>query len=101
MSDGKYSNSFCFLATHHNERLHNKKLEMFTILKLTKAICRKIPNENKRLIIVLEFEVEEAPDAEVGYKIGSPVAMAFDGLAPDNSYKRVQIVQRIVRLYAN
>jgi len=84
LSDGKYSNSFCFLATHHNERLHNKELEMFTFLKLTKIILNKSenPSQNKRVIIVREFDVV-APGAEVGYKIGSPIAMASDGSAPN------------------
>jgi len=86
LSDGKYSNSFCMLGTHHNERLHNKELEMFTVLKLTKFICHKSEYPsllNKRVIIVLEFDVV-APGAEVGYKIGSPVALLSDGSAPNN-----------------
>jgi len=87
LSDGRYSNSFCMLGTQHNERLHNKELEMFTILKLTKVLCNKSENpnanQNKRVIIVLEFDVV-APGAEVGYKIGNPVAMLSDGSAPNN-----------------
>ena len=71
------------LATQHNERLHNKELEMFTILRLTKVFCNKSenPSQNKRVIIVLDFDVI-APGAEVGYKIGNPAAMASDGSAP-------------------
>merc|ERR1719233_2670737 len=60
---------------------------MFTILKLTKVLCNKSENpnanQNKRVIIVLEFDVV-APGAEVGYKIGNPVAMLSDGSAPNN-----------------
>jgi len=88
LSDGKYSYSFCMLGTKHNERLHNKELEMFTIMKLTKVVCNKSENpyatyRNMRVLIVLEFDVV-ASGAEVGYKIGSPVAMASDGSAPNN-----------------
>jgi len=77
LSDGKYSHSKCFLGLHHNERLHNKELQMFTILKLTKVILSR----NKTVVMVLEFDVV-APGDEVGYKIGSPVPMASAGTAP-------------------
>ena len=74
------------LGTQHNERLHNKELEMFTILKLTKVLCNKSenPSQSKRVIIVLDFDVMH-PGAEVGYKIGSPVAMGSDGSVPNTN----------------
>merc|ERR1719376_64319 len=85
-----YSNSFCMLASQHNERLHSKELEMFTILKLTRVLCGNrselgIENSsfNIRVIVVLEFDVV-ASGAEVGCKIGSPVALALDGSVPNN-----------------
>ena len=58
---------------------------MFTILKLTKVICNKSdnPNHSKKVIIVLDFYMMH-PGAEVGYKIGSPVAMGSDGSVPIN-----------------
>jgi len=74
LSDGMYSNSFCMLATQHNERIHSKELEMFTILKLTRVLCNRSSENssvNLRVIVVLEFDVV-ASGAEVGYKIGSP-----------------------------
>jgi|ERR1712179_187031 len=90
LSDGMYSNSFCMLASQHNERLHSKELEMFTILKLTRVLCGNrselgIENSsfNIRVIVVLEFDVV-ASGAEVGCKIGSPVALALDGSVPNN-----------------
>jgi len=86
LSDGMYSNSFCMLATQHNQRIHSKELEMFTILKLTRVLCNRSSENssvNLRVIVVLEFDVV-ASGAEVGYKIGSPVAMASDGSAPNN-----------------
>jgi len=87
LSDGKWSYSFCLLRTKHNERLHNKELEMFTIMKLTKVVCNKSENpnanQNIRAIFVLEFDVV-ASGAEVGYKIGSPIALASDGSARNN-----------------
>ena len=80
LSDGKYSNSFCMLGTHLNERLHNKELETFTILKLTKVICNKSdnPSQTKTVILVFDFEVIY-PGDKVGYKIGSPEPMGSDG----------------------
>merc|ERR1719369_2228963 len=86
-----YSNSFCMLATQHNERIHSKELEMFTILKLTRVLCNRSSENssvNLRVIVVLEFDVV-ASGAEVGYKIGSPIAMASDGSAPNkqNTYR--------------
>ena len=71
------------LGTKHNERLLNKELEMFTILKLTMTMCHKSynPNQTKKVILVLDFEVIHS-GAEVGYKIGSPVSMASDGSVP-------------------
>merc|ERR1719153_528030 len=79
-----FSNSFCMLATQHNERVHSKELEMFTILKLTRVLCnRSSENSSMMVIVVLEFDIV-ASGAEVGYKIGSRVAMLCNGSAPNN-----------------
>jgi len=81
LSDGQYSNSFSMLATQLNHRLHDKELEAFTIIKLTKFLCNKVDNQPKRVIIVLDFEVV-TPGAAVGHKIGSPIQIGSDGSVP-------------------
>merc|ERR1719153_1619717 len=55
-----FSNSFCMLATQHNERVHSKELEMFTILKLTRVLCNRSSENSSMMVIVvlvLEFDV--------------------------------------------
>ena len=81
LSDGLYTNNFSMLATHLNYMIHDKHLEMFTILKVKKQVCNQVPNQNKRVVILLELEVV-TPGAQVGSKIGNPVQMGFDGPVP-------------------
>jgi len=83
LSDGKYSSRYCALAFKHNGRLHNKELERFTILKLTKVECIYARHVNELYICVFEFEVI-APGAQVGQLIGNPVPLSCDGSVPNN-----------------
>ena len=81
LSDGLYTNSFSMLATQLNNMIHDKQLEMFTIIKLTKQICNHVPNQSKRVVIILELEVV-TPGAQVGSKLGNPVQIGSDGKVP-------------------
>ena len=81
LSDGLYTNSFSMLATQLNNMIHDKQLEMFTIIKLKKQICNQVPNQSKRVVIILELEVV-TPGAQVGSKIGNPVQIGSDGKVP-------------------
>ena len=81
LSDGLYTNSFSMLATQLNTMIHDKQLEMFTIIKLTKQICNHVPNQSKRVVIILELEVV-TPGAQVGSKLGNPVQIGSDGKVP-------------------
>ena len=81
LSDGLYTNNFSMLATHLNYMIHDKHLEMFTILKVKKQVCNQVPNQNKRVVIILELEVV-TPGAQVGSKIGNPVQMGSDSTVP-------------------
>jgi len=86
LSDGKYSSRYCMLDYKQNGRLHNKELEKFTILKLTKVDCIKSKyqrHENKLVMCVLEFEVT-APGAQIGQLIGNPVPLSCYGSVPNN-----------------
>ena len=81
LSDGLYTNSFSMLATQLNNMIHDKQLEMFTIIKLKKQICNQVPNQSKRVVIILELEVV-TPGAQVGSKLGNPVQIGSDGKVP-------------------
>ena len=82
LSDGLYTNSFSMLATQLNNMIHDKQLEMFTIIKVKKQVCNHVPNQSKRVvIIILELEVV-TPGAQVGSKLGNPVQMGSDGTVP-------------------
>jgi len=81
LSDGLYTNSFSMLATQLNNMIHDKQLEMFTIIKVKKQICNQVPNQSKRVVIILELEVV-TPGAQVGSKIGNPVQIGSDGKVP-------------------
>ena len=77
LSDGLYTNSISMLATQLNNMIHDKQLEMFTIIKLKKQICNQVPNQSKRVVIILELEVV-TPGAQVGRKLGNPVQIGSD-----------------------
>ena len=70
------------LATHLNKMIHDQHLEQFTIVKVKKLVCNKVPNlPNRVVIILLELEVI-MPGAQVGGKIGTPVQLGFDSAVP-------------------
>ena len=82
LSDGLYTNSFSMLATQLNNLIHDKQLEMFTIIKVKKLICNQVSNQSNRVvIIILELEVV-TPGAQVGSKLGNPVQIGSDGTVP-------------------
>ena len=72
LSDGLYTNSFSMLATQLNNMIHDKHLELFTLIKLRKLVCNRVPTQSKRVVIILELEVV-TPGAQVGSKLGNPV----------------------------
>jgi len=97
ISDGMYTYSFSMLATQLNHLIHEKKLEQNTIVKIKKYICNKVAG-GKKLIILMELEIVK-PGAEVGNRIGNPVAIANDGSSPpaadnQNSDPNVGAVKR-------
>ena len=69
------------LATQLNEMIHEKKLEMFTIIRVKKQICNQVQGQTKRVVIILDLEVV-TPGALVGFKIGNPVQIGSDGKIP-------------------
>jgi len=81
LSDGRYSNSFCMLATQLNNMIHEKQLEANTVVRLNKFQCNQQPGSNKRVVIILEVEVV-SPGSIVGEKLGSPVTIGSDGVVP-------------------
>ena len=81
LSDGLYTNSFSMLATQLNNLIHDKHLEMFTVIKLKKLVCNQVPNQSTRVVIILELEVV-MPGAQVGSKLGNPVQIGSDGTVP-------------------
>ena len=81
LSDGHYSNSFSMLATQLNNLIHEKKLEQYTIIKVKKQICNPVPNQTKRVVVILELDII-TPGAEVGVKIGNPQQIGGDGKVP-------------------
>jgi len=81
LSDGQYTNSFSMLATQLNNMIHEKQLEMFTIIKVKKQICNQVAGQTKRVVIILDLEVI-TPGAQVGSKIGNPVQIGSDGKIP-------------------
>ena len=81
LSDGLYTNSFSMLATQLNNMIHDKHLELFTLIKLRKLVCNRVPTQSKRVVIILELEVV-TPGAQVGSKLGNPVQIGSDGTIP-------------------
>lgn len=78
VSDGQFLNSFAMLATQLNEFVSDGKLSDNTIVRVDKYITSMVnksePGQKKRVLIVLGLEVLNA-GAEVGRKIGNPVAL--------------------------
>jgi len=81
LSDGQYTNSFSMLATQLNNMIHNKQLEMFTVIKVKKQICNQVAGQTKRVVIILDLEIV-TPGSQVGSKIGDPVQIGSDGKIP-------------------
>ncbi|KAI9564074.1 Replication protein A 70 kDa D-binding subunit [Daphnia sinensis] len=77
ISDGKYSYAYGMLATQLNPLIAEGKLEIFTIIKLTKFVVNKVATkatagkDQKKIIILLDVE-PIVPGSEVGEKIGNP-----------------------------
>uniref|UniRef100_T1IJW3 Replication protein A subunit n=1 Tax=Strigamia maritima TaxID=126957 RepID=T1IJW3_STRMM len=93
MSDGIHStacnndeNETVMLATQLNECIENNELETFTVIRIEKFVCNRVPpNGPKLVVIVLEFTIL-ANDPELG-KIGDPVL--FDPAAVSNGTSHV------------
>jgi len=81
LSDGHYTNSFSMLATQLNSLIHEKQLEMYTIIKVKKHICNQVAGQTKKVVIILDLEVM-TPGSEVRSKIGNPVQIGSDGTVP-------------------
>eukprot|EP00092_Neocalanus_flemingeri_P017032 GFUD01018420.1.p1 GENE.GFUD01018420.1~~GFUD01018420.1.p1 ORF type:complete len:627 (+),score=162.12 GFUD01018420.1:60-1940(+) len=81
LSDGQYTNSFSMLATQLNNMIHDKQLEMYTVIKVKKQICNQVAGQTKRVVIILDLEIV-TPGAQVGSKIGNPVQIGSDGKIP-------------------
>eukprot|EP00092_Neocalanus_flemingeri_P076613 GFUD01095044.1.p1 GENE.GFUD01095044.1~~GFUD01095044.1.p1 ORF type:complete len:135 (-),score=37.88 GFUD01095044.1:89-493(-) len=84
LSDGQYTNSFSMLATQLNSMIHDKQLEMYTVIKVKKQICNQVAGQTKRVVIILDLEVV-TPGAEVGSKIGNPDGKILLLLANQNA----------------
>eukprot|EP00090_Calanus_glacialis_P036968 TRINITY_DN6328_c0_g1_i1.p1 TRINITY_DN6328_c0_g1~~TRINITY_DN6328_c0_g1_i1.p1 ORF type:complete len:623 (-),score=183.87 TRINITY_DN6328_c0_g1_i1:129-1997(-) len=82
LSDGQFTNSFSMLATQFNNLVHEKKLEMFTVIRVKKQLCNQVPGQSKRVVIILDLEVV-APGNQVNKKIGNPVQIGADGKIPN------------------
>jgi len=81
LSDGQFTNSFSMLATQLNSMIHEKKLEMFTIIRVKKQICNQVTGQTKKVVIILDLEVV-TPGSQVKSKIGNPVQIGSDGKVP-------------------
>lgn len=77
ISDGKYSYAYGMLATQLNHLITEGKLEIFTIIKVTKFVVNKVATkatagkDQKKIIILLDVE-PIVPGSEIGEKIGNP-----------------------------
>jgi len=78
LSDSQFTNSFAMLATQNNSLVHEKQLEMFTVIRVKKFVCNEAPGQNKRVLIILDLDVV-ALGQDINMKIGNPVQMGADG----------------------
>lgn len=62
------------LGTQLNEKITNKEIEKFAVVRLEKYMCNTISPE-KKILIILELTVI-VPGADVGSKIGNPISSA-------------------------
>ena len=78
LSDGKYCNTFCMLATQRNNLIHENKLEKYSIIRVKNFVCNSGNSNYKKVMVIIELEVIK-PGHEVGEKLGSPVNIGHDG----------------------
>jgi len=78
LSDSQFTNSFAMLATQNNSLVHEKQLEMFTVIRVKKFVCNEAPGQKKRVLIILDLDVV-ALGQDINMKIGNPVQMGADG----------------------
>jgi len=77
LSDSQFTNSFAMLATQNNSLVHEKQLEMFTVIRVKKFVCNEAPGQKKRVLIILDLDVV-ALGQDINMKIGNPVQMGAD-----------------------
>ena len=78
ISDGQFSTSDTILATNLNHLIGDKSLDKFSIVRVTKLVCNKVPAQpNKLVILLLEVEVI-TPGVRVGGRFGNPVQLEID-----------------------
>ena len=77
ISDGQFSTSDTILATNLNHLIGDKSLDKFSIVRVTKLVCNKVPAQPNKLVILLLEMVVITPGAQVGGKIGNPMELEF------------------------
>lgn len=87
VSDGMYSNSYAMLATQLNNLVEDKVVDEYCIVRVNKLQCNNM--QGKKVIIILEMDVLQS-GAQVGHKIGSPIAINADGSVSENDRKAAQ-----------
>ena len=87
LNDGEYSSSFTMLATQLNSLVHEDKIPQFSVIKLKNHICNQVAGQTKRVVIVLALEVLQRGEA-VARKIGDPVTISSDGIAPPSNIQK-------------
>jgi len=82
LSDGQYTNSFSMLATQLNYMIHDRQLEMYTIIKIKRHITNQVRADGRtKVVIILDLEVVKA-GRNVRSKIGNPAQIGSDGSIP-------------------
>ena len=81
LNDGEYINSFAMLSTKLGHLVRDNVLTTYTVVKVKKYVCNKVPNKDKRVFIILELEVLQTGEL-VGKTIGSPELIEPDGKVP-------------------
>ena len=81
LNDGEYINSFAMLSTKLGHLVRENVLTTYTVVKVKKYVCNKVPNKDKRVFIILELEVLQTGEL-VGKTIGSPDLIEPDGKVP-------------------